>query len=260
MSSSNTPQQPLPPMGAVPAQPTGLPPARICLWLDPLPREGYHNMAADELLVRRPEAWLRIYGWDRPSVSFGYFDTVQVASSIFPPRAGENMAYIRRWTGGGIVDHRKGYTYTLTLPAQPGIMYPTSAVLYKWIHGALAGALAASGVSCRLLVEDAPDGGRACWASPVASDIVDDAGQKLAGAGQRRYKGAVLHQGLIQECEPQPGWEYLLARGLAAEVEIITAEEPYVGFATELEDLCRSKYQSESWNDESHGRRKPTPL
>ncbi len=246
-------------MGAAPEQATGLPPARICLWLDPLPREGYHNMAADELLARRPEAWLRIYGWDRPSVSFGYFDTVGVAASIFPAGEGEEMAYIRRWTGGGIVDHRKGYTYTLTLPAQPGVMYPTSAELYKWIHGALAEALAASGVSCRLLVEDAPDGGRACWASPVASDIVDDAGQKLAGAGQRRYKGAVLHQGLIQECEPQPGWEHHLARGLADEVELITAEEPYEGFTAELEELCRSKYQTEKWNDESHGRRRPTP-
>ncbi len=251
----STPQQKAP-MGAAPAAATGLPPARICLWLDPVPREGYHNMAADELLSRRPEAWLRVYGWDRPSVSFGYFDTVPVAASIFP---GEGIAYIRRWTGGGIVDHRKGCTYTVTLPAQPGIMYPPSAELYKWIHGALAEALAQSGVSCRLLVEDAPDGGRACWASPVASDIVDDAGNKLAGAGQRRCKGAVLHQGLIQECEPQPGWEHILARGLAAEVEFITAAEPYEGFAAELEELCRSKYETESWNDESHGRRKPTP-
>ncbi len=233
----------------------GIPPRRLMLWLDPLAREGYHNMAADELLSRRSEAWLRIYGWERPSVSFGYFDTVQVAASLFP---GEGIAYIRRWTGGGIVDHRKGYTYTLTLPAQEGVIYPTSAELYKWIHGALARALAASGVPCQLLVEDAPDGGRACWASPVASDIVDASGRKLAGAGQRRYRGAVLHQGLIQECEPSPGWERLLAQELASEVETLTAEEPYEGFAAELEELCRSKYESACWNDESHGRRKPT--
>ncbi len=244
------------PMGAPAAPAAGLPPARLCLWLDPEPREGYHNMAADELLARRPEAWLRIYGWSRPSVSFGYFDTVAVAASIFP---GEGIDYIRRWTGGGIVDHRKGYTYTLTLPAISGVIYPPSAELYKWIHGALAEALAASGVACRLLVEDAPDGGRACWASPVASDIVDEAGHKLAGAGQRRCKGAVLHQGLIQECEPAPGWERLLAQGLAAEVELVEGTEPYAGFAEELEELCCSKYQSERWNDESHGRRKPTP-
>lgn len=226
---------------------------RLHLWCDPIPRSGYENMAADELLSRRAEAWLRIYGWAKPAVSFGYFDTSAEARSIFP---GDDIEYIRRWTGGGIVDHRIGYTYTLTLPAVEGYMYPTSANLYKWIHGALAVALAESGVACTLLTADAPDGGRACWASPVASDIVDATGQKLAGAGQRRYKGAVLHQGLIQQCEPAEGWQQILAAQLAPEVLEITGNEPYPGFADELAQLCREKYLTAEWNDESHGRRK----
>lgn len=229
-------------------------PGAITLWIDPVLRNGYANMAADELLSRRPEAWLRIYGWERPAVSFGYFDTATEASSIFPGAE----EYIRRWTGGGIVDHRLGYTYTVTLPGKEGVMYPTADQLYLWIHGALAQALQQSGVECTLLTEDAPDGGRACWASPVKSDIVNQAGLKLAGAGQRRYKGAVLHQGLIQQCEPTCGWEHRLARALAPEVRIVEGDEPYQGFAEELAELCRSKYESAAWNDESHGRRKPT--
>ena len=236
-------------------KPDALLPQVIRLWCDPIPRSGYENMAADELLSRREEAWLRVYGWARPAVSFGYFDTAAVAASLFP---GEGVEYIRRWTGGGIVDHRKGYTYTVTLPAQPGVVYPPADRLYKWIHGALAAALQASGVECTLLVEDAPDGGRACWASPVASDIVAPNGQKLAGAGQRRYRGAVLHQGLIQECEPTDGWQLLLARELSPVVEEVQGDEPYPGFAAELAELCRTKDCSEAWNDESHGRRKPT--
>ncbi len=234
--------------------PEGLLPQVVRLWIDPVPRGGYENMAADELLSRRSEAWLRIYTWARPCVSFGYFDTSTVAAEIFP---GEGVEYIRRWTGGGIVDHRKGYTYTVTLPAVEGVIYPPADKLYKWIHGALAEALKASGVDCTLLVEDAPDGGRACWASPVASDIVDPAGHKLAGAGQRRYRGAVLHQGLIQECEPAEGWEHLLAQALVPQVEEVFGEEPYAGFNEELDELCRTKYYSAEWNDESHGRRKP---
>ncbi len=230
-------------------------PQSIRFWCDPIPRSGYENMAADELLSRRSEAWLRIYGWSRPAVSFGYFDSTPVAAALFP---GEGIEYIRRWTGGGIVDHRKGYTYTVTLPAVEGLIYPPADKLYKWIHGALAEALKASGVNCSLLVSDAPDGGRACWASPVASDIVDESGQKLAGAGQRRYRGAVLHQGLIQECEPAEGWQLLLAHALAPEVEVVQGAEPYEGFAAELEELCRTKYCTSEWNDESHGRRKPT--
>ncbi len=235
--------------------PDGLLPQSICLWCDPIARTGYENMAADELLSRRPEAWLRVYGWAKPAVSFGYFDSTPVAAAIFP---GEGIEYIRRWTGGGIVDHRKGYTYTVTLPAKGGVIYPPADKLYKWIHGALAEALAAVGVKCRLLVEDAPDGGRACWASPVASDIVDELGNKLAGAGQRRYRGAVLHQGLIQECEPAEGWQQLLAQALAPHVVCVEGAEPYPGFTDEVRELCRTKYCTAEWNDESHGRRKPS--
>ncbi len=229
-------------------------PRAITLWIDPVPRNGYRNMAADELLSRRREAWLRVYTWERPAVSFGYFDTVAEASSIFPGAE----EYIRRWTGGGIVDHRLGYTYTVTLPGEEGVMYPPADQLYLWIHGALATALQQSGVECTLLTEDAPDGGRACWASPVKSDIVDTSGHKLAGAGQRRYKGAVLHQGLIQQCEPAPGWPERLAQALAAEVRVVEGDEPYPGFNEELAALCLSKYESADWNDETKGRRKPS--
>lgn len=63
--------------------PDGLLPQSICLWCDPIARTGYENMAADELLSRRPEAWLRVYGWAKPAVSFGYFDSTPVAAAIF---------------------------------------------------------------------------------------------------------------------------------------------------------------------------------
>ena len=231
---------------------SGLPPEKLSLWLDPIARDGYSNMAADELLSTRPEAWLRVYGWRKPAVSFGYFDTTAVASDIFP---GNDVEYIRRWTGGGIVDHRRGWTYTLSLPACKDIIYPASDRLYLWIHAGLVEALRAHGVDCTLLCSDAPNGGRSCWASPVASDVVDAQGTKLAGAGQRRYRGAILHQGLIQECQPSDGWPQTLARSLCEQVEIVSCEEPYEGFNDELEALLQSKYLSESWSDESRGRR-----
>ena len=225
------------------------------VWTDPIPRRGYDNMATDELLLRRQEAWLRVYGWAKPAVSFGYFDTRAVAGRIFPGAA----EYIRRWTGGGIVDHRHGITYTLTLPAPPegAPPYPPSSHLYEWIHGALAHALQQSGVECSLLLSDAPDGGRACWASPVASDIVNPAGQKLAGAGQRRHRGAVLHQGLIQQCSPLPGWERILAERLSKSVEFVDSAVPWSGFEAELARLCDTKYLAPDWEDETHGRRRP---
>ena len=179
--------------------------------------------------------------------------TVATARSIFPGAA----CYIRRWTGGGIVDHRHGATYTLTLPAPPAnaLPLPSASVLYAHIHGALAQALQSAGVPCRLLTHDVPSGGRACWASPVTSDIVDPTGRKLAGAGQRRHRGAVLHQGLIQQCSPLPGWETYLAQLLAVQVRTLRAASPWPGFPSELAELCKLKYLAPAWEDESHGRR-----
>lgn len=231
---------------------------RLHVWVDPIARSGYENMATDELLLGQTEAWLRIYGWQDACVSFGYFDSADTARSIFPGA----IHYIRRWTGGGIVDHRHGITYTLTLPAPPANepQHPQSSLLYAHIHGALARALQMSGVECTLLTHDAPSGGRACWASPVASDIVDCAGHKLAGAGQRRYHGAVLHQGLIQQCSPRVGWEFCFASFLAASVNRVSAASPWPNFDAELRQLCARKYTTPAWEDESHGRRKPTAL
>ncbi len=230
-------------------------PDELHLWIDPLARDGYANMAADELLTSDTRAWLRLYDWRLPAVSYGHFDTREVAAGLFPPREGETVEYIRRWTGGGIVDHRIGQTYTLTLPAVTGRMYPSSQELYLWIHGALAQALRAHGVDCELLSQDAPDGGRACWASPVASDIVNPAGVKLAGAGQRRYRGAVLHQGLIQECSPSTGWIHQLAEGLCERVILHEGDAPLPDFQQRLDTLIAEKYHSPAWRDESRGRR-----
>ena len=43
---------------------------------------------------------------------------------------------------------------------------PSSAVLYRWIHGALARVLRDCSVECVMLDGDAPDGGRACFFQP----------------------------------------------------------------------------------------------
>jgi hypothetical protein len=41
-------------------------------------------------------------------------------------------------------------------------------------------------------------------------------------------------------------------------VQVVEGEEPYPGFNAELLVLCRTKYETAEWNDESHGRRKPS--
>lgn len=226
--------------------------ARLNLWRDPVARTGSESMAADELLLSLPGSWLRVYHWGAPTISYGYFDTSAEARRLFP---GEGLAFVRRWTGGGIVDHRRDTPFTLSLAHADRPGNPTSTALYRWIHGDLAAAMAQSGVACRLLDKDAPDGGRACWASPVASDIVDESGRKLAGGGQRRNPRGILHQGSIQGCALAPGWDLLFAHMLAGEVAVVEAQEPEPDFNRRVSELARTKYESPAWNDETRGRR-----
>ena len=72
-------------------------------------------MAIDQLLLERshPVPLIRFYQWSEPTVSFGYFEKLSDAKRDFP---GDELRYVRRWTGGGIVDHREDQTYSLFFP------------------------------------------------------------------------------------------------------------------------------------------------
>lgn len=223
-----------------------LPPIpQLLLWRDPVARSGEEAMAADEALLN----WggfsvMRVYRWGRPTVTYGYFDHEREARCIFP---GEGLDIVRRWTGGGIVDHRQDIPFTLALRPQDREGRPQSAALYRWIHGGLARTLRDCGVDAVMLVSDAPDGGRACFSSPVTSDLVLPDGEKLAGGGQRRARQGVLHQGSIQNCTLPEGWDLNLARRLAEQVTMSEDPEPFPGFSAEVVRLVESKYGTASW-------------
>ena len=66
------------------------------------------NMAVDEALLRNVrEPVLRIYEWSVPAVSLGYFQPSALAGE---------RPFVRRYTGGGLVDHAHDVTYTIVLP------------------------------------------------------------------------------------------------------------------------------------------------
>ena len=231
-----------------------LPPLpELILWRDPVARSAAEAMAVDEALLE----WgkfpvLRIYRWGEPAVTFGYFDEESTARRIFP---GEELHFVRRWTGGGIVDHRQDIPFPLAMHRRDGKGRPSSATLYRWIHGALARVLKDCGVECVMLAGDAPDGGRACFSSPVTSDLILPSGEKLAGGGQRRVRDGVLHQGSIQNCILPDGWDVMLASRLA-DTHVLRADSfLFPGMAARVAELLSSKYSTEEWrNGVRHGR------
>jgi lipoate-protein ligase A len=171
---------------------------QLQLWLDPVPRDGPENMAVDQWLAETCEVpVLRSYRWTPGWGSFGYF----VKTADLPAKG---LKWVRRWTGGGIVDHREDWTYTLFIPVGFGLAEARGAESYRVIHAALVSALRAAGVEARLSGEMPPAVGGECFLQPVEYDVMDGAGRKIAGAGQRRTADGLLHQGSVAGVDDYP--------------------------------------------------------
>ena len=163
------------------------------LWLDPVPRSGPENMAVDEwLLETRGRSVLRVYGWAGNWGSLGYFGNLAEARSRLP-----GLDWVRRWTGGGVVDHRADWTYTLAISPDEGLATLRGAESYARIHGAVVAMLREQNVDARLSGGNGETGGALCFQNPVEHDVMDGDGRKLAGAGQRRTRFGLLHQGSV---------------------------------------------------------------
>ena len=151
-------------------------------------------MAVDDWLLETEDGpLLRVYDWTGHWVSMGYFGLESDARAILA----EGAKLVRRATGGGIVDHGGDQTYTLVIPRSCELARLRGAESYRMIHTALVAALKAVGEDAILIEEDSLSESMACFEKPVAWDIVDSGGRKLAGAGQRRTRRGLLHQGSV---------------------------------------------------------------
>jgi len=164
---------------------------------------GPVNMARDEvLLVQVGEGdsppTLRLYQWDPPTISLGYFQHYADYESL-PPPAGE-LAVVRRQTGGGAILHDLELTYSLALPLDHPLLAEGPNNLYEVAHDAIIACLAELGIeSGRCGFTD--DSGAAkgpffCFARRHCYDVLVGE-EKLAGSAQRRTKTAVLQHGSI---------------------------------------------------------------
>lgn len=168
------------------------------LWIDPIARDGPENMAVDEWLAESATTpVLRSYRWAPGWGSHGYF----VKAAELPERG---LCWVRRWTGGGIVDHRADWTYTLFVPNGFGLAEARGGESYRVIHAALAQALRAAGSAARLEGPRPPAAGGECFLQPVEYDVLDAGDRKIAGAGQRRSPRGLLHQGSVVTAVPLP--------------------------------------------------------
>jgi lipoyl(octanoyl) transferase len=198
------------------------------------------NMALDEALLRtaakRGRPLLRVYSWEKPAVTFGYFQK-------FPAQLADDCELVRRPTGGGVVYHVKDTTYTVVVPPEHSLYVMKTADAYCALHKAVAAAF-----ETQPHLHDAelhsPHGQYECFQKPVRGDVVAD-GRKLAGGAQRRTKSGMLHQGSI---DAKISAEQL-QRGFRETLNIdfedyeVTDVERVVA-----EKLVVEKYATDAWN------------
>jgi lipoate-protein ligase A len=201
------------------------------------------NMAVDEALLREVrEPVLRIYEWDAPAVSLGYFQAAAVAP--------EGRPFVRRYTGGGLVDHARDITYTIVLPRAHPWMEFSAPESYAHIHRGVQAVLEACGVSVELTPEAAALESEACFQKPVRFDLVA-CGQKLGGAAQRRTREGLLHQGSLLLPDPAKNAEVrrVFAQHFSSRLKFDLAPGELLPVeSARAVDLERERYATAAWN------------
>lgn len=170
------------------------------LLIEPAGRPGAENMAIDQALLEEADrsgaAFLRLYRWDPPCLSFGRNEP---AAERYDRAAIERrgIAAVRRPTGGRAVWHEHEVTYAV---AAPIATFGSLRERYRTIHLRLAAALRSLGVDATLAFDRPPVRPSAhpapCFSSPVGGEVLVG-GRKVIGSAQVRRGAAFLQHGSI---------------------------------------------------------------
>lgn len=221
----------------------------ILRWLPFVSADGPFQMAADEVLLEaavRGVASIRVYAWDPPTVSLGYFQRHQ---ERLRDRRLASYPWVRRATGGGAIVHDGDLTYAVALPRSwLGGLAP--ACWHDRIHHVLAELLRRRQIPARVAEGTRPRPeqlGYLCFAVPQPGDVLLE-GVKIIGGAQRIHHGALMQHGSMQHPQLRQWAQELppeIARALGWEAEPAAWTDQE---RVRIEQLAREKYGSDSWN------------
>jgi lipoyl(octanoyl) transferase len=163
------------------------------------PCSGTWNMAFDEALLERclsqNVCHVRLYRWQTPTVSLGYFQDYHPETI---PENLRSLEVVRRLSGGGAILHHHELTYSCSVPPEhPLAKAPME--IYRRVHACLIEILQERGVVCAMrgAALDFPQGEPfLCYSRGDEHDVLCQ-GQKIIGSAQRRRRGAVLQHGSV---------------------------------------------------------------
>lgn len=169
---------------------------------------GYENMAIDEAIYLSCRQGtvpptLRLYGWQPPAVSLGYFQKIEEAVDVQACR-GRGVDVVRRLSGGRAVLHDHELTYAVIAPENAHPFSPGVLETYMAIGSCLLNALKGLGLNAQWVALRDKHRGAAfpkhdtasCFSAPSWYEITVD-GKKICGSAQKRGNGVFLQHGSI---------------------------------------------------------------
>ena len=161
---------------------------------------GAMNMAIDEAVMigmkeGRSSPVLRLYTWDPPTISIGYF---QSAEEIDLERCrADGIGVVRRLTGGRAVLHDEEITYSI-LFSEADFTPFRKREIFLFIARCLVDSLKLLGISSNIAEKTrgclaSPN----CFAAPAQYEIESPDAGKLIGSAQVIKDGVVLQHGAI---------------------------------------------------------------
>jgi lipoate-protein ligase A len=161
------------------------------------------NMALDEAIatIIRTEGHppvLRLYGWDRPSVTLGYFQKASDVDIGYCRSRG--IPIVRRPTGGRAILHGEELTYSFSAGTRAGLFSGGLLDSYRRIAAAFHLAFRKLGMSAA--TKSRREKGRVLAGSPLCfqsssyGEILIDR-KKVVGSAQKRWEDGMLQQGSV---------------------------------------------------------------
>jgi lipoate-protein ligase A len=164
---------------------------------------AFHNMALDEAVasyVRKEKALptLRLYGWDRPSLTLGCFQKTSDIDAAYCLSRG--IPVVRRPTGGRAILHHRELTYSLSARTDRGPFSTGLLDSYRSISAAFHLAFQKAGI--RAEPKKQREKGRVLAGSPLCFQSssfgeILVGNKKAAGSAQKRWEDGLLQQGSI---------------------------------------------------------------
>ncbi len=228
--------------------------ARFLYWIDNAARDTAGQMAVDEVLLRSgaSDPILRVYRWSEPAVTTGYFEDAAQARIQLDEKS---VPLVRRFTGGGTVFHGADLPYTIIIPKVvcDDVFGNDRVASYRAIHQALAKTLQGLGIpDVALATQGDQRVGAPCFVSPVREDLIHTKSEKkIAGAGQRRTREGVIHQGSIDLQGHEIDRELFgqqFAANLASDALKLTDVEFPSDFDDQWQALRAGRYATSAWN------------